>query len=292
VTVPAGPAPSPVVDLTLAVAADAVAGDGYGFVLLTRGSDVRRVPYWFHVEIPRLGEEPHRTLRKAGVYSGDTAGKKSLVSTYRYPDRGIAGGVRLDLSGPEQVFRFVLRKPVLNFGAAVVSHARGVAVSPRLVQAGDENRLLGFPALPVDINPYRDYGRVVASVGAILPKPGAYDFVFDTPAGGKPGPFRFRFWINDLAPPRVRVIGAPPGRIRLALTDAGAGVDPGSIALHVDGKLAKYTFARGILTVPGSARGVHRVSLTVADFQEPKNMEDIGPVLPNTRRFAARVSVR
>ena len=54
-------------------------------------------------------------------------------------------------------------------------------MTPRLVVAGDENRLLGFSALPVDINPYRQYGRVVPSVGAILPKAGAYDIVFDTP---------------------------------------------------------------------------------------------------------------
>ena len=289
--VPAGPAPSPIVDVGLTVAADAVEGDGYGFVLLTRGSDVRRIPYWFHVEIPRLGEQPHRTLTKQGIYRGDTAGKKSLVSTYRYPEQGIAAGVRLNLSGPEQVFRFVLKQPVLNFGAAVLSRANGVAVAPRLVVAGDENRLLGFAALPVDINPYRDYGRIVPAVAGILPKPGAYDIVFDTPAGGKPGPFTFRFWVDDLTPPRVRVLHAPAGAIRLAITDAGAGVDPGSISLRVDGRLANSTYSRGIMTIHRLARGHHRVALTVSDFQESKNMEDVGPVLPNTRRFTARVAV-
>jgi subtilisin family serine protease len=290
-TVPAGPTPGAVVDLGLSVAANAAEGDGYGFIVLTRGTDVRRIPYWFHVEIPRLGEEPHRTLTKPGTYTGDTAGKKSLVSTYRYPEQGLAGGVRLNLSGPEQVFRFVLKRAVRNFGAAVVSHAKGVAVAPRLVVAGDENRLLGFSALPVDINPYRDYGRIVPSVAAILPRPGAYDFVFDTPAGGKPGAFTFRFWIDDLTPPRVRVLHAPAGEIRLAVTDAGAGVDPGSIALHVDGRLVTAALARGVVTIRRLARGQHTVALTVSDFQEPKNMEDVGPVLPNTRRFTARVTV-
>ena len=38
-------------------------------------------------------------------------------------------------------------------------------------------------------------------------------------------------------------------------------------------------------------RGSHRVKLIVADYQEPKNMEDVGPVLPNTRTFQARMSV-
>ena len=197
----------------------------------------------------------------------------------------------LDLSGPEQVFRFALKKPVLNFGAAVLSRAKGVAVAPRLVVAGDENRLVGFSGLPVDINPYRDYGRVVASVGAILPKPGAYDFVFDTPAGAKPGAFRFRFWINDSTPPRVRVLRALGRFIRLGITDAGAGVDPGSISLRVDGRQVPYSFTRNVLLVHTTA-GTHRVSVVVSDFQEPKNMEDVGPVLPNTRTFTARVRVR
>src|SRR4051794_22513842 len=281
--------------LGLQVAGDAAEGDGVGFVTLTRGADVRRIPYWFHVEAPKLGTEPHRTLVKAGLYGANTATGKSLVSTYRWPEQGLAcnckTGVPLDLSGPEQVFRFVLKKKVANFGAAVVSHATGVTVAPRLVQAGDENRLLGFTALPVDINPYRDYGRVVPTVGAVLPKPGAYDFVFDTPAGATPGQFTFRFWINDTTPPRVKLLSARLGTIRFAVTDTGSGVDPKSIELMVDGESRTYSLARGILSVRGLSRGSHRVRLTVADFQEPKNMEDVGPVLPNTRTFQARVSV-
>jgi subtilisin family serine protease len=291
IVAPVDPTATGGVDVDLAVAADAEEGDGYGFILLTRGTDVRRIPYWFHVEIPRLGQEPHRTLTRPGSYTGDTAGKRSLVSTYRYPEQGISAGVRLNLSGPEQVFRFVLKQPVANFGAAVVARAKGVSVAPRLVVAGDENRLVGFSGIPVDINPYRDYGRIVASVGAVLPKPGAYDIVFDTPAGGKPGAFRFRFWINDVTPPRVRVLPARARFIRLGVTDAGAGVDPGSISLRVDGRLAPYSFTHNVLLVR-TTPGTHRVSLVVSDFQEPKNMEDVGPVLPNTRTFTARVNVR
>jgi subtilisin family serine protease len=280
--------------LTLTVAADAAEGDGVGFVTLTRGTDVRRIPYWFHVENPKLGAEPYRTLARPGIYRGDTRGKKSLVSTYRWPESGLAcnckTGVPLDLSGPEQVFRFVLRRPVANFGVVVLSHADGVAVAPRLVVAGDENRLLGFSALPVDINPYRDYGRIVPAVGAVLPEPGAYDFVFDTPAGASPGAFTFRFWIGDTTPPRARLLPARNGAIRIGVTDAGAGVDPGSIDVRVDGHASRFTLDHGVLRVPARP-GRHTVGLVVADYQEPKNMEDVGPVLPNTRRFTARVFV-
>jgi subtilisin family serine protease len=280
---------------TLTVVADAAEGDGVGFVTLTRGTDVRRIPYWFHVEAPRLGEEPHRTLVKPGLYGGNTAGGKSLVSTYRYPEQGLAcnckTGVPLDLAGPEQVFRVVLRTNVRNFGAAVVSHATGVRVQPRLVAAGDENRLQGFSALPVDINPYRGYGRVVPAVAAILPKPGAYDIVFDTPAGAKPGAFTFRFWVNDSTRPRIRLLPSRNHAIRLAVADTGSGPDLGSFDVKVDGRQRSYTFSRNVLTVAGVTPGRHTVTMVAGDYQETKNMEDVGPVLPNTRRFSARVNV-
>jgi len=291
-SVVAGTAP---LNVTLTVAADAAEGDATGWITLTRGGDLRRIPYWFHVEIPRLGEEPHRTLTKAGLYGGNTAGGKSLVSTYRYPEQGLAcnckTGVPLNLSGPEQVFRFVLRKTVANFGVAVVSHANGVSIQPRLVAAGDENRLQGFSALPVDINPYRGYGRVVPAVGAVLPKPGAYDIVFDTPFGAKPGAFTFRFWINDTTRPTIRLLPSRNHAIRLAVADTGSGIDRGSLDVKVDGKLRTYTYARNVLTIPVRP-GAHRVAVVAGDYQETKNMEDVGPVLPNTRTYVGRVSVR
>jgi hypothetical protein len=195
------------VDFTLSVAPTAAEGEANGFVLLTRGTDVRRVPYWFRVEAPKLGSEPFRSLARAGVYTGDTAGKPSLVSSYRYPDDSSGGAAfPLELGGPEQVFRFVLTRTVANFGVAILSHRKGVQVSPRLVAGGDENRLLGNTGLPIALNPYSNFGRAEPVVGAVLPTPGVYNVVFDTPTGAKPGPYTFRFWINDTTPPKVRLL--------------------------------------------------------------------------------------
>jgi hypothetical protein len=269
--------------------------------VLTRGTDARRIPYWFHVEIPKLGTEKHAVLRGPGVYGGNTAGKKSLVSSYRYPEGGLAcdckTGVQTNLSGPEQVFRLRIAKPVANFGAVVLSHAKGVRVSPRVVVAGDENRLLGSTALPVDLNPYQDYGRIVPAVGAVLPKPGSYDFVFDTPVGAKPGKFTFRVWVNDTTPPRIRLLtrsvraGQP---IRLAVTDAGSGVDPASISATIGSRRPETTLKRGILSIPtrGVPAGARRLAITVSDYQETRNMENVGPILPNTRTLTTAVRVR
>lgn len=291
-TVAAGTTLSVILD----VSADAAEGDGTGFVVLTRGTDVRRVPYWFHVEAPQLESEPSTTIAGPGLYHGNTAGKPSRVSSYRYPEGGLAcncpTGVQTNLSGPEQLFRFVLRKTVANFGAVVVSRSKGVRVTPRVVFGADENRLVGYTGLPVDLNPYADFGRVVPAVGAVLPAPGVYGLVFDTPVGARPGAFTFRVWVNDTTPPSVRVLHAPRRTVRLAVTDAGSGVDPASLAPKVDGVLRSFTYARGVLTIRRVRAGSHRVTLTAADYQETKNMEDVGPILPNTRPFSARVRVR
>ncbi|HEX3236874.1 MAG TPA: S8 family serine peptidase [Gaiellaceae bacterium] len=281
----------------LTVSQKARAGDGTGFIVLTRGADVRRVAFWFHVEEPRLRLDPHRILGRPGVYHGNTAGKASRVSTYRYPQRGLAPGVPTRLGGPEQVFRFALRRPVANFGVAVLRHTRGVRVSPRLVAGNDENRVVGYTGIPASLNPYQGFDRAKPVVGAVLPEPGDYEFVFDTPTRAKPGAFTFRFWANDTSPPSIRLlrhtgrIGRP---IRLALSDRGSGVDPRSLHANVGGRPVRLTYARGVLLLRTKGLRPGRQALTVraSDFQETKNMEDVGPVLPNTRVLHTTVTLR
>lgn len=289
--------PGTQIGVTLSVSATAGEGDATGFVLLQRDTNVRRIPFWFHVDVPRLGLDPHTTLTHPGLYRGNTAGKASRVSSYRYPDRGVAAGVPTDLSGPEQVFRFTLTKRVANFGVVVLTHARDVKVSPRLVHAGDESRLVGTPGVPATINPYVSIPGPYPVVGAMLPLPGAYDIVFDTPAGAKPGRFLFRLWVNDTTPPKVRLLhssvraGEP---IRLAVSDSGSGVDPLSLTAYRGSTEVPFSYAHGIVSLETTtlAPGPHPITLVASDYQETKNMEDIGPVLPNTRVFRATVTVR
>lgn len=294
-------APTIVADSTLTVtvttSADAAEGEATGFVTLTRGTDVRRVPYWFRVEAPQLGNDPYTTISKPGLYRGDTAGKASRVSIYRYPELGITAGVPTNLSGPEQVFRFDLKGPVANFGAVVVDHGKRVKVSPRIVHAGDENRLVGYAGLPATINPYVGLPGPYPVVGAILPTPGAYDLVFDTPAGGKPGWFTFRFWVNDTTPPAISVVSRTVRRgstLQASVRDAGSGVDPGSLAAFVDGVPSRFAFENGVMSVRTSSLdpGSHRLVVHASDYEESKNMEDVGPVLPNTRTLQTTFVVR
>jgi hypothetical protein len=49
-----------------------------------------------------------------------------------------------------------------------------------------------------------------------------------------------------------------------------------------------------VLSVPtrGVARGTQRVTVRVSDYQESRNMENVGPILPNTRTFSAKIRIR
>jgi subtilisin family serine protease len=278
----------------------APAHDDTGFVVLTRGTAVRRIPYWMRVTVPRLGAERHSLLRRPGVYSGDTRGKRALVSSYRYPAAPGALGVIERLRGPEQVFRFVVRRPVANVGAAVVSEAFGSHVSPRLVQAGSEDRLTGFAGLPLRLNPYQPgFLGIEPVVGVFRPARGAYDLVFDTANRRAAGRFTFRFWVDDTHPPSVRLLtrtATTGGRVLLRVTDRGSGVDKDSLLAQVDGHFRPivYSAEQGLASVRLGAlgRGRHRLVFTASDRQESKNNENAATTLPNTRRLSASFVVR
>jgi subtilisin family serine protease len=275
-------------DISASTAGTAGGADLTGFVTLSRGGDVRRIPYWVTVSPHALASEPHGTLSRNGVYRGDTRGKPSVVDTYRYP----RGNTRL--SGPEQVFRVTMTKQVANFGVVLLSGQS--SVEPRIVFAGDESHVAGYAGLPLAVNPYTDrYYQAVPVAASIRPRPGAYDVVFDTKATA--GPFRFRFWIDDTSPPKLRLLAT---RLRVgstllvSATDAGAGVDPQSIRATVDGVSRQIRFSRGRVRVSldGVGKGRHSLEVRVADFQELKNNENVPLVLPNTRILKARFVVR
>ena len=262
-------------------------GDVTGFVTLSREGTRRRIPFWFRVERPRLRLDRHASLVRPGEYAADTRRGVARVSSYRYPDvppGHAAFPVRL--TGRELVYRIHIRARIANFGVAVIARNSGVGVEPRIVRAGDENRLAGYTALPFDQNPYRtSYGRHRLVAGVALPAPGFYDVVFDTPRGARSGPFRFRFWQGDVQAPAVRVLGVRNEFLELAVSDRGSGVDPLSIEARIDGGdvQASYVSGRARLPVAGIAPGRHTLTFTVSDYQETKNMENVARILPNTR---------
>jgi subtilisin family serine protease len=260
----------------------APSGDVTGFVVLTRGTDSRRIPFWLEVDHPALAGEKAKRLTTAGVYNATTLGGERKVSHYRYPRSGDG-----NYPGPEVVYRVTITRPVANFGVAVVS---GKAV-PHVVYAGDENHLVGYPGLPQVLNPYfKSFGQSRSVAGAVLPKAGRYDIVFDTRSLAAAGKFQFRFWKNDTRPPKVRVVSTKKDLIVISATDGGAGVDPQSISGTLDGRKITPDFVNGLLTMP-AAPGAHELIVTVSDYQELKNMEDVAKIKANTTTLTRTVVV-
>jgi subtilisin family serine protease len=271
----------------VAVPRNAREGVSTGFVILSRDGIRRRIAFWFRVERPRLRLDRRVALVRPGDHEANTTRGAARVTFYRYPD-ALPGHAPFPvrLSGREVVYRVHIRRRIANFGVAVIARSRGVGVEPRVVRAGDENRLAGYTGLPFDQNPYRSsYGRHRLVAGVVLPAPGVYDVVFDTPRGARSGAFRFRFWQGDVQPPSVRLLVIRNQFLELAVSDRGSGVDPLSIQVQIDGNIVSASYASGRARVPVAdlARGRHALTFTVSDYQETKNMEDVARILPNTR---------
>jgi subtilisin family serine protease len=292
---PAVTVPGP---LQIDVTPGAAESEHSGYVVLTRGDERRRIPYWFRTGSPALAGARTTPLRKAGVHKATTKGGTTRVRAYAYPERPVGFGFAAQLPGPEKVFRVTLARPVTNFGVVVTSRARNVRVEPRIVRAGDERRLTGYAALPFNLNPYlRTFGELVLASGAILPAAGTYDVVFDSPSASRAGAFSFRYWVNDVTPPTVRMRTRTIKRgntLVLAASDGGSGVDPASLVVRVDGREVSARFAAGQIRIPtdGLRRGRRALRLQISDYQESRNMENVARILPNTRVLQTTFVVR
>ena len=267
--------------LPVTATAGQATGDVSGFVVLTHGADTRRIPFWYAVSAPKLAGEKKLALSKPGTYTATTRGASALVSRYRYPTGG-----DVDYPGPERVYRISVTGRPANFGVVVLS---GRAV-PHVTFDGSEDRLAGNTGLPIDINPYREqFGTLVPVAGVDVPARGAYDIVFDTRSAAQAGPFTFRYWVNDVTPPRVKVTPGR-GRITITATDAGSGFDPSSVTASLDGREAKVGVRGKVVTVTAT-KGRHTVLVHASDYQETKNMENVPPILPNTAMVRRTVVV-
>ena len=277
-------------------------GEFSGHVVLSRSGETRRIPFWGRISAPQLGRHTARPLVKTGTYRGNTSGRRARVVLYRYPENPAGSGVQRELRGPEQVFRVRLRRPAANLGVALLTQGGGVRVQPRIVINGDENRLAGPTALPLNTNPYLPTFLDPSPVASVIrPTSGTYHVVFDSTTRAGAGRFSFRFWVGDETPPRVSLATRsvrPGGTLRFQASDAGAGIDPLTIFASVDGRSRTPTYApsgtRMTITVPVGklSPGLHQVVLQISDHQESKNMENTPRILPNTRVLRASFRVR
>ena len=284
--------------LPLDLTAGTAEGSLSGVIVLHRSGVARRIAVWARVAVPHLVVAKAPVLRRTGAYAGNTRGRPARVDAYRYPEIPAGGIVTSALRGPEQVFRIDVRRPIANLGVAITWRAPGVRVEPRVVQDGDENRLTGYAALPLDLNPYVDeFEQPTLAAGAIAPAPGTYAVVFDSASRAGAGAFRFRFWIDDTSPPAATLAARAVRKgqpLRIRVSDTGSGIDPGSLEATLDGRsvAARLVGNEVRVSTVGALPGRRRLRLQVGDYQETRNMENVARILPNTRVLTAWVLVR
>lgn len=157
-----------------------------------------------------------------------------------------------------------------------------------------EDRLAGLDALPINVNPYVDlWGSAEPVAGVLRPGPGTYEIVFDTVSAKQAGSFLFHLWIDDRTPPHLRVLSRKAGLVIVKITDSGAGVDPRTIAASSGSKRFKVDFdpSSGLATIYAGALAAHggTLAVTASDYQESKNDENVGGLLPNTSTIRVAV---
>ncbi len=270
-------------ELALELRAAGAARDGElaGYLVLRRGTDVRRIPYWGRRAAQRLSGQRVSPLVRPGVYRSTTKGRPAFVTRYRYPESPRGMGATTVLRGPERVFRVRLTRRVANFGVVVTSRTPGVRVEPRIVAGLDENRLTGYAGLPIHHNPYLEGFRTpVPAAAALSPRPGEFAVVFDSPTRAGAGRFTFRFWVNDVTPPRLRMptrVVRAGAALRIFATDGGSGIHHPSLAVTIDGGRVGASIQGPVVRIDttGLGTGTHRLRVSLSDVQETKNTENV-----------------
>ena len=318
-----GPGGSAVMQISARAAAGAVQGDNFGFVLLKRGGDVRRIPYAFRVSRSSLTGAPVTALKT--VQSGDTRTGEDRASVYRWPTSpfsilGIFGvDPAVNDDGKEKIYSLDIARQAVNAGVVVVRPAPKLDASitallssnqpihPWFMGSLDENDVLGYAGIPVNVNgQLPDFLYSIGAAGGVFLPPGRYYVSVDSGRdlfNGRSlaGPSTLRSWVNDVRPPTVRIItrtlssGRPT--IVAKITDAKSGVDPLALQLFFGPSTRRTSVpatlfdpATGIasFSIPREALpldpGTQFMQVVASDFQESKNINtDSDSPLPNTR---------
>ena len=323
------PGGSAVVQIVAQAGAGAVAGDNFGFVVLRRGSETRRIPYAFSVTRSSLLGAPVTKLKT--IQSGDTRTGEDRARVYRWPTSpfSILGIFGVDPSvnddGKEKIYSLDISKQAVNAGVVVVRPATKLTASitarlssnqpihPWFLGSLDENDVLGYAGIPVNVNgSLPDFLYSIGAAGGVFLPPGRYFVSVDSGRDlftGRPlaGRYVLRSWVNDVKPPRVQMITRTlsSGRPTLVarITDAKSGVDPHALQLYFGPSTRREsvgatTFdpATGIaaFSIPREAfpfqPGPQFIQLVASDYQEAKNIStESDSPLPNTRVQGARL---
>ena len=321
VTIP--PGGSAIVQIVARASAGAVQGDNFGFVVLRRGSDTRRIPYAFSVSRSSLTGAPVAPLRL--VQRGDTRTGEDRASAYRWPTSpfSILGIFGVDPSvnddGREKIYSLEVPRQAVNAGVVVTRPAPKLDASitallssnqpihPWFLGSLDENDVLGYAGIPVNVNgQLPDFLYSIGTAGGVFLPPGRYYVSVDSgrdlfTGRSLAGPYTLRSWVNDVRPPTVRILtrrlssGRPT--VVAKITDAKSGVDPHSLQLFFGPSTRQSTVGATLwdpetgiaaFSVPREAlpleAGTQFMQVVASDYQESKNINtDSDSPLPNTR---------
>jgi subtilisin family serine protease len=305
--------PGGTVDLPVIASASSAApsGDDYGFVVLRRGGDQVRIPYYFSVQYPQIGRAPRVTIKRNQF--GDTSKGTSYVSRYRFPTLPFGpppsySGTPFNEDGAERVYTVRVTSKVANVGVAVVAEGADALVEPWFLGSLNEDDVQGYPGTPVNVNGLTfEYQFDNGAAAVDFPHQGRYFVAVDSradPYTNQPlrGPYLLRSWQNDVTPPRFRfltnVVSAGRPLLAAVATDRGAGVDPLSLVIGYRQTLllaALYDPVSGLVlwSLDGAPRirvGKTSMIAIASDYQESKNIDQAGDLLPNTafRSFRLR----
>ena len=292
--------------------AGAAQGENYGFIVLTRGSDTRRIPYLFLVDKPALASATVKPLVPGRPVFGDTRKGADRVTAYRYPVAPFGNAPDSPTqaeTGDEHVYSLLLNHPVANAGVSML--LEGGIADPWFLGSLDESTVQGYAGTPADVNGLTfDFGADVSAAGASFPR--VQRFFVSVVAGKDPytgrsfaGPYVMRAWVNDVTPPTLRILTTrvSAGRPLLAVRtlDGQSGVDPYSLVLSYQSALIGAAFydplsGVALYPLPRSAprlkAGKRRVLFATSDFEEAKNINTPGTALmPNTRARGFSVQV-
>ena len=133
---------------------------------------------------------------------------------------------------------------------------------------------------------------LIAEIGAALDGRWAYEIIYVNDGS------------TDATGERLAALMAQRGNLRQlrharsggqsAAVRSGVRAARGAIVATLDGKTVKpqtVRYADGTIRIPAT-KGTHRLVLSVSDYEETKNMEDVVRILPNTATLRTSVTVR
>ena len=308
---PGGNAAVPVI---VRASAGATEGADYGFIVLRKGAETRRVPYLFLVTRPAFEGVGARKLQV--WQTGTTNSGPNRASVYRYPEwafgppSGYTEQPPMNEGGAEKLYTTLVKTPIVNLGVAVIERSANSLIDPFFLGSPDQNDVQGYAGTPVNVNGYMfDFHADLGVAGAGFPRQQrfwvAVDSGSDQFSGEQlPGAYLLKMWKNDVTPPALAPITTrvSSGRPLIAarVLDRQSGIDPFSLVIAYNRVLvgaAAFDPISGLALFPLPAAapiikpGKTAAVMEASDNQEAKNVASIGNnPMPNTTFRSFRIT--